>query len=409
MRRRLIALVAATVAASALAPAVANAGTVSLVGSQLTHVPSPGQSSKVGVTYEDDDDDDDGSDLRVTEGASGASLTAGPGCRREGSAVECPRSNVKRITLLGGDGDDIIYNATRLPATLDGQTGNDTLYGGFGADVLIGGPGIDTANYGYRTHAVTVNLDTVADDGASGEGDLVAPDIETIVGGSGDDTLSGGPGANRLSGGGGGDHLNGGAGIDALDGGAGADTVVSRETDADNVTCGSESDSVAADPADSVAPDCESVNVQAASVPPPPFFSAPKPLFSGAKVSGKPVTMTRDGRARVRIGCPTGRTRACRGTVTIREKARGRASASASARPRKGRVLGRRKFKIAPGRSKKVSVKLSRNGRHRVLRRRRVRCSVNVGIRDQNGKSTVTRKPVTLRAPKRGGKRRNGR
>jgi hypothetical protein len=102
--------------------------------------------------------------------------------------------------------------------------------------------------------------------------------------------------------------------------------------------------------------------------------------------------------------------------VTIRDSGSGRASASARPKRKgkgrgkakgdgKGKVLGRRRFKIAPGQSKKVSVKLSRNGRQRVLRRRRVRCSVNVGVRDQNGRSVVTRRQVTLKAPRRGARR----
>jgi hypothetical protein len=398
MRARPILLAATILAASALAPGAASAGVVSLQGGKLVHVPSPGQNSRIGVTYRNEDDDES-KQLLVTEEGSGATVTAGPGCRRAGDAVECDRSKVNTILVLGGDGDDTLYNATWVPATLDGQLGDDTLYGGWRADELIGGPGTDTADYSYRTRAITVDLDSQADDGAAGEGDNVASDVESITGGSAADNLSGGPGANRLSGGG------------------GMDTIISRDSGADTVTCGSETDNVAADPADAIAPDCESVDVQATS---PPLIAAPPP-FAGARISGKPITMTRDGRALVRIACPTGRTKACRGTVTIRESAGG--AASASARPDKakaksktkskskaktkdkGMVLGRRRFKIAPGQSKKVTVKLSRNGRQRVLRKRRVRCSVNVGIRGQDGKSVVTRKRVTVKAPKRGAKR----
>ncbi len=268
---------------------------------------------------------------------------------------------------------------------------------------------MDTADYGYRTRALTVDPDGVADDGAAGEGDLLAPDIETIIGGSGDDTLGGGPGPNRLVGGNGDDRLDGGAGSDTMDGGPGSDTMLSREGAPDAVTCGSDADYAAADPSDTIGPDCETVDVQSAAAPPPSLGPAPSPLFSGAELSGKPITLTRDGRARVLITCPVGRARACRGTVTIRESTGRRAAASARRKSeRKGRVLGRRKFKLAPGQSKRISVKLSRNGRHRVLRRRRVRCSVNVGVRGADGKSVVTRKRVTLRAPRRGQRRGRG-
>ena len=227
MNARPILLAGAILAAFACGPAVANAGTVSLVGSTLIHVPSPGQNSTLGVWYENHDEQPD--ELRVKEDGPGPDLKAGPGCTLAGSAVDCPRSNVKSISLLGGDGDDILYNATSIPATLDGQSGTDTLYSGVGADVLIGGSGTDTANYSYRTSALTVDPDGLADDGSAGEGDNLAPDVESIVGGSADDNLSGGPGANRLTGGAGADRLFGGAGRDAINAVDGA---------ADFVDCG---------------------------------------------------------------------------------------------------------------------------------------------------------------------------
>ena len=388
MRIRPTALAAAILAASALVPGAASAGTVSIQGSKLVHAPSQGQHSRLGVTYKRGDENS--KHLLVTEEGAAATVTAGPGCRRSGDAVECARDKVSTIVLLGGDGNDVLYNATLVPATLDGQAGADTLFGGWGADALLGGPGADTADYSYRTAALSVDLDGKANDGAAGEGDSVASDVESIVGGSADDRLRGGPGANRLSGGG------------------GTDTLVSRDSGPDTVSCGDGSDSVAADPADLIDPDCESVDVQSASAA-PPLLSAPH-VFSGAKVSGQPITMTRDGRARVEVTCPAGRADPCQGTVTIRNAAAARATVSKRVKPksrieRKGRkkapALGRGRFEIAPSQTKTVSVKLSRNGRHRVRRRRRVRCSVNVSVRGPDGKLVVTSQQVTLKAPRR--------
>src|SRR5213075_615176 len=53
------------------------------------------------------------------------------------------------------------------------------------------------------------------------EGDAVVPDVENVIGGSGDDTLIGSADANVLSGGFGDDTLDGGAGADVLNGGPG--------------------------------------------------------------------------------------------------------------------------------------------------------------------------------------------
>jgi Ca2+-binding RTX toxin-like protein len=137
--------------------------------------------------------------------------------------------------LEGGGGDD----------TLSGGNGNDTLVGGAGTDVVNGGDGVDTASYVGHTQGVVADLDGVADDGAPGENDLIAVDVENLTGGRFADTLTGDGGANTvtgdscpgpgvvlclgeadvLAGGGGADVLWGGFGDDSLSGGAGGDTL----------------------------------------------------------------------------------------------------------------------------------------------------------------------------------------
>lgn len=146
--------------------------------------------------------------------------------------------------LEGGDGDDV----------LNGAGGTDTLIGGAGTDEHHGGAGVDTVSYAGHGQAVTADLDGVADDGAAGENDLIAADVENLSGSihadiltgngganrlvgdacpgpvpvlciGGADVLTGGGGADELLGGHGDDTLDGGLGADALDGGSGADTL----------------------------------------------------------------------------------------------------------------------------------------------------------------------------------------
>ena len=144
--------------------------------------------------------------------------------------------------LLGGGGDDV----------LDGGAGDDVMVGGAGADTFAGGPGTDTVSYAQDPLPVAVTIDGQANDGTAGEGDNVGFDVETVIGGNGDDTLdggddphtliggsgddtliggntddtlNGGEGNDRLAGGGGNDTLQGGAGNDQLDGGEGNDTI----------------------------------------------------------------------------------------------------------------------------------------------------------------------------------------
>ena len=147
--------------------------------------------------------------------------------------------------LRGGDGLDTMY----------GDGGNDTLDGGNDADVMEGGAGNDTADYSARTHNLAISLDGVANDGRApslvffydpltgqafgdrGERDNVKGDIETVLGGSGNDAVSSPANANvnnRLVGNGGNDSLSGGGGNDSLEGGA----------DNDNLSGGEGNDSI---------------------------------------------------------------------------------------------------------------------------------------------------------------------
>lgn len=132
--------------------------------------------------------------------------------------------------LVGGPGDDAI----------DGGPGNDFLESymsglGFdgpvsadytaGADRLHGGADIDTVDYRPRTDPLTIALDGRANDGAQGEGDDVAADVEVVFGGSAKDTLVGDGHPNTLAGAEGDDVLRGRGGDDTLDGGPGRDAL----------------------------------------------------------------------------------------------------------------------------------------------------------------------------------------
>lgn len=120
--------------------------------------------------------------------------------------------------LDGGPGDDVL-NGDAGNDTLLGGDGDDVLAGGMGNDSLAGGAGTDTASYAEKVVSVTASLDGLANDGASGENDLIGSDIENLTGGTGADTLVGNDDPNMLIGGAGADTLIGGAGDDRLVGG----------------------------------------------------------------------------------------------------------------------------------------------------------------------------------------------
>jgi hypothetical protein len=166
--------------------------------------------------------------------------------------------------IVGGEGDDTLAG-TAGPDSIYGRGGNDYLFGlggddeldgGSGADGISGGPGDDSV--AYAGAAVTVTLDGVPDDGAAGEGDNVAPDVEDAYGTDGPDKLVGNAQDNTLDGLAGNDQITGGAGADGLYGGEGDDNIDSRDGSADRVECGPGTDTAIIDVRDSVI-ECESV------------------------------------------------------------------------------------------------------------------------------------------------------
>ena len=135
--------------------------------------------------------------------------------------------------LIGSDGDDTIDGGEGND-TITGALGDDTLAGGLGndtfdegaadsgSDTFTGGGGVDIVSYANRTNAVTVTMDSGADDGETGEADDVS-NVTGVTGGAGDDSLTGGPNADVISGGPGDDTITGGAEADTLNGDAGDD------------------------------------------------------------------------------------------------------------------------------------------------------------------------------------------
>lgn len=126
------------------------------------------------------------------------------------------------LNVIAQGGDDTV-TGTGGNDSICGEGGVDVLDGRAGSDLLIGGAGIDRVTYANRAEPISVTLDSVANDGAAGEGDLVS--VESVIGGTGNDTLSGNGQANGLIGGKGDDVLGGGGGSDSLLGQDGDDSI----------------------------------------------------------------------------------------------------------------------------------------------------------------------------------------
>ena len=129
----------------------------------------------------------------------------------------------------GGDGDDVLVARGDAGTTmlLQGEAGNDSLYGGLAMDELVGGEGDDVA-FGYEGDDL-LRLDSGDDYALGGTGNdvvIAGTGDDEAHGGAGDDVLVMGAGDDMAFGDAGNDRIELGAGNDFALGGAGADTFV---------------------------------------------------------------------------------------------------------------------------------------------------------------------------------------
>ena len=353
---------------------------------------------------------------------TGAPVTPiGSGCASAGSnTVTCINggwgSSISYAWISTGDGDDAVTISGAIPSWIDGGSGNDRLAGGSskdwlfgnsgddqldggaGTDSISGGDGVDTVDYSTRSTGLTVTLDDRPGDGAAGEYDNVRTSVENVLGGSGNDSitgsaasnaLTGGPGDDTLTGAGGDDTIEGGTGADSIDGGDGSDTLRARDGFSDHVSCGAGTDSVDADAVDVLASDCE--------VP----AAAPGTGAVGGALDLLPavVRLSHRGTVSLPLSCPAGFGGTCTGTITLTIASR--AGASSSTTRKKKRIVARKKFKVAAGKTKVLKVRISRNGRRRVLLEKRLKCKASAVTRGADGRSKTAAKKITVKAPKR--------
>ena len=101
--------------------------------------------------------------------------------------------------------------------------------------------------------------------------------------------------------------------------------------------------------------------------------------FGGVGMLSRRVRV-RDGRARVRIGCPDATVRRCAGTITLAR--------------RRANVLGARRVALRPGERQRVRIPLSRGERRRL--RRPLRGHVYAAVRDGQGLTRTFTAPVRI-------------
>jgi hypothetical protein len=353
----------AILAFAAAAPAVAEGATLTNAGGTLTFLGNGNTVNQISFDQAAAPD----TTVSVTRAAGGGGdndpITAS-GCTQDnpaGTSFTCPNVTALvvdtaglddsvgafsfrgPITLSGGTGDDDLFisGATSGASTLNGGAGNDSLSGGpakdtlnggdgddslfidisnddaGGADVLSGGNGIDFGGVfvsltttgpppASAAPDVSVSLDGVANDGATGEGANLGTDIEDVQGSSvllnpmtsartfGHVTITGNASINSISGSDGNDTLDGLAGNDSVFALGGDDTVNARDGYADRIDCGPGTDTANVDTLDQVSGTCENVltgDVGNANEDKPPTIAWAAPAANAKLAANTPTTL----------------------------------------------------------------------------------------------------------------------
>ena len=126
------------------------------------------------------------------------------------------------------------------------------------------------------------------------------------------------------------------------------------------------------------------------------------------------VAVTASGDLQIGIKC-TAASGTCDGAIAIYEQAgtgklvavSGELDRRVTRKLRKGKLLGRKKFAVRAGKKKNVVVRLSRNGRRRVIKKRKsgkkakpVKAIIAISVTAPDGTVSTTEKGVTLQPPK---------
>jgi RTX calcium-binding nonapeptide repeat (4 copies) len=329
-----------------------------------------------------------------------------------------------RVNARGGDGGDDLLAYGAGASTLDGGAGNDHLFGGLAADsisgglgsddlrgdvvseggdlrtsttsggddLLIGGAdtdsyeggaGFDTISYADTPVPVTVVMPRPPEEGNTqtpgegGQGEGMPPDVEGVIGSSGNDSLTGNRANNRLEGGPGNDTLTGNQGADLLAGGADGDTIFARDGQPDTISCGPNrtsrpprSDTLDNDLVDGTPPaDCETVTQGALNEGP------------NVRMSANRLRVRRNGRVAVRLSCPADLAIGCNGSLALRILPRSAPNGRAAARSDD--------YELAAGASAVVRLRLSRRERAALARRRRAARLTSVETGEFGPKTTI--------------------
>jgi hypothetical protein len=339
---RLVAAVVMAVSMLAL-PAQAGAAKAGVLGDTLA-IAGGSESSTLTVTKS-------GNDLIVSDAA--LDLSEGDDCNRSGNSrkrISCPAQKVTKLVVVGLDGNDSLDVSSLSIGT--------TFYGGNGADVILARNGVVDA----------IHCGSGSDSGTVDAGDVLAADCESAVARP---TANGAPAAVPQS--------------PVTD--PSADDPPAEEPVADDPT--------ADEPVDEEPVDEE---------PAPDAAQAPVAIDTPST-----IVLSSSGEIALGLTC-TAESGDCTGSIEIVDvdgtlKTRTQTGAArrgkrAARKDQKAVVLGRARFSVAAGASEEVTVRLSRAGRQRIIKKkkRKTRARIVISVRSPDGTTSTTSRTITIAA-----------
>ncbi|MCH2164735.1 MAG: Hint domain-containing protein [Marinovum sp.] len=147
-----------------------------------------------------------------------------------------PNQEDGRDSVTGGVGNDVIttgddrdtIDAGADDDFVDGGIDDDSIFGASGDDELIGSHGSDTIDGGQGNDYIDAGnfdvLELIDDNGALSD-TVTINDLDSVIGGTGNDTIFTGDDRDTISGDGGNDLIDAGIDDDSILGGGGADTI----------------------------------------------------------------------------------------------------------------------------------------------------------------------------------------
>ncbi len=418
--------------------------TASLPQAPATSTASNGQGGENDKIFDDVEGLVGGNGNDTLTGNSGPNTIAGAAPPGTPSVVTTPAGNDTidggggDDTLVGGDtgsvsggtGSDTIVGGRSTSGTtiIYGGADDDTLVSGLGNDSIFGDSGSNTLAYASvvqggltvvdrGTNGVTATLPAdgqTAGGGTTGgpELDTIHDDIGTLVGSNGNDVLtgsprndiltgvapagtpgiapgppgndalSGGDGVDLLLGGTGDDILNGGPSVDVMSAGPGADRVEARDGNVEAPACGDGVDTAIADPADTPASDCETVDT-GATTPPPGEADTTAPVIT---VTPKNPVLGKGRKVRLSVACAN-EAAGCSGALVI--KTAKKLPVKPGKKAKKRFRLGRVAFTTTSAGAVQVTAKLSKRTLRLVGRGRSLGLTVTATAADTSANKTL--------------------